>query len=69
MPVEQRGQVIDVRIEPTDNGRSSMSWRETAVFKRWHEPDESRGSCPLCQEDAKASCCMRDGGRSSGVAL
>ena len=43
---EQRGQVIDVEIEPTGNRRSSIFQRKAATFNRWHEPDKSRGLRP-----------------------
>jgi len=35
-----------VRMESTGNRRNSESWRKAAAFLGWHEPDESRGSCP-----------------------
>ena len=40
MPVERRGQVTDVGIGSTGNGRSPMSRRKAAAFVRWHEPDD-----------------------------
>jgi hypothetical protein len=46
MPVEQRGQVTDAEREPTGNRMSSHSQRKTAVFVRWHEPDDARVSSP-----------------------
>ena len=49
MPVERRGQVTDVEIESTGNRRSSISRRKAAAFKRWHEPEKSRGLCPVCR--------------------
>src|SRR5215831_19443355 len=27
-------------------GGTDWSWRKAVAFTRWHEPDESRGSCP-----------------------
>ena len=47
MPVERRGQVTDVEIESTGNRRSSISRRKAAAFKRWHEPEKSRGLRPV----------------------
>ena len=44
MPVERREQVI--AIGSTGNGRSPTIQWKAAVFVRWHEPDESRGSRP-----------------------
>src|SRR5919197_6479348 len=46
MPVERRGQVIEVGSEPTGNRRSSNSQRKAAAFVRWHEPDDARVSSP-----------------------
>ena len=46
MPVERRGQVIDVGSESTGNRRSSNSQRKAAAFVRWHEPDDARVSSP-----------------------
>ena len=46
MLVERRGRVTDVGREPTGNGRSSNSRRKAAAFARWHEPDDTRVSCP-----------------------
>jgi hypothetical protein len=34
------------RIGPTGNRRSLIIKWKAAAFMRWHEPDESRGSCP-----------------------
>ena len=46
MLVERRGQVTEVGSEPTGNRRSSNSRRKAAAFRRWHEPDDARVSCP-----------------------
>src|ERR1700693_4952906 len=48
MPVEQRGQVIDVELGPTGlyPGRSPKFQRKAAAFMRWHEPDDARVSSP-----------------------
>jgi hypothetical protein len=73
--VERRGQAIRVMInlvnwqqeEPTDcggerqlsvDGKSRLSREAQARFREG-----------LCQEDAKASCCTEDEGRSFGAAL
>jgi hypothetical protein len=73
--VERRGQAIRVMInlvnwqqeEPTDcggerqlsvDGKSRVSREAQARFREG-----------LCQEDAKASCCTEDEGRSFGAAL
>ncbi len=45
MELEQRGRVIVIELRPTSiAGRSLMSQWKAAVFVRWHEPYELRGS-------------------------
>jgi len=46
MVVEQREWVIDVETGQLGNREEPEVQRKTAVFARWHEPDESRGSSP-----------------------
>lgn len=46
MLAERRGQVTGVGMEPTCKGRSPNTQWKTAVFARWHEPDEARVSRP-----------------------
>ena len=46
MVVEQREWVIDVGTGQLGNREEPEVQRKTAVFARWHEPDESRGSSP-----------------------
>lgn len=46
MVVERRGWVIDVETGQLGNWEEPEVQRKTAVFDRWHEPDESRGSSP-----------------------
>src|SRR5271167_530711 len=48
MPVERRGQVIDVELGPTGlyPGRSPKVQRKAAAFVRWHEPYDARVSSP-----------------------
>ena len=46
MAVERRGRVIDVETGQLGNRDEPEVQRKTAVFDRWHEPDESRGSSP-----------------------
>ena len=75
MSVERRGQAIHVTIDVVNwqqeellgccgerqfslNGKSRVSREAQARFREG-----------LCQEDAKASCCTEDEGRSFGAAL
>ena len=46
MSVERREQVTHAELESTGDRRNSWFQRKAAAFFGWHEPDESRGSCP-----------------------
>jgi hypothetical protein len=73
--VERRGQVIRVSItlvnwqqeEPTDRGEGRQPFMDGT--SRVSREAQARFREGLCQEDAKASCCTKDEGRSFGAAL
>ena len=75
MSVERRGQVIRVLItlvnrqreEPTDRGEERQLFMDGT--SRVSREAQARFREGLCQEDAKASCCTKDEGRSFGAAL
>ena len=46
MVVERRGWVIDVEPGQLGNREEPEVQRKTAVFDRWHEPDDARVSSP-----------------------
>ena len=46
MVVERRGWVIDVEAGQLGNWEEPEVQRKTAVFDRWHEPDDARVSSP-----------------------
>jgi hypothetical protein len=73
--VERRGQVIHALItlvnwqqeEPTDCGEGRQLFMDDT--SRVSREAQARFCESLCQEDAKASCCTKDEGRSFGAAL
>ena len=75
MSVERRGQVIRVTTqlvnwqqeEPTDRGEGRQLFMNDK--SRVSREAQARFREGLCQEDAKASCCTKDEGRSFGAAL
>ena len=75
MSVERRGQVIRALItlvnwqqeEPTDCGEGRQLFMDDT--SRVSREAQARFREGLCQEDAKASCCTEDEGRSFGAAL
>jgi len=75
MSVERRGQVIRAPImlvnwqqeEPTDRGEGRQLFMDDT--SRVSREAQARFREGLCQEDAKASCCTEDEGRSFGAAL
>jgi hypothetical protein len=75
MSVERRGRVIRVSItlvnwqreEPTNRGEGRQPLLDGT--SRVSREAQARFCEGLCQEDAKASCCTEDEGRSFGAAL
>src|SRR5215831_4959382 len=75
MSVERRGQVICVTTRlvswqqegPTDRGEGRQLFMDDK--SRVSREAQARFREGLCQEDAKASCCTEDEGRSFGAAL
>ena len=46
MGPERRGRVIAADLGQLVRREEPFVQRKAAAFARWHEPDESRGSCP-----------------------
>ena len=55
---EGSGSPASRSIGQPETGRADWSWRKAAAYRRWHEPDESRGSRP---ESVSASGCKSPG--------